>query len=861
MAVVYLESLDLQGFSTEIRIMNYKLENHPGKHPIATITAECKEQMDWNSFSKDLPTQEIRIIERHHNSILFSGLIEEVSLIGNGLDYYCYEIVLVGLSDYLDKKKKCRSFQNVSMTYQDIISYLANENRCSVKFQLTKDTAIHIPVIQYEETDWQFIKRMASNVQAEVLVNETARGLELIIKNEFTNVVDQYLKKRYTMGFSNKYYELQQGNPGLNRENFTYVQIESTNNYSMGDCIAVTGKTYIISEKQTYISGDIVTYNYLLAQREYLHNNTYYNPLFTGVSIRGKVVKTQNETVEIDLELRDEVKTDKHYAYQWVPESGNMMYCMPKVETTVTLYFSSSDEKSAMATRCIRLNGNQADVFDSDVKSFATEHDKMMCIAENVVHFITELEDCNVAQLSMLDDFGVFLYSLKKITIKSSIGVGFEADVIAISTVKQILMMQSATANGTEGAYLLQAVANHMGAKLIRFAFTTIDSYAMILDAPAEAEKKFEWGKWFGNLGLGLAVVLAITAAVAVTAVTLGAAGPVIVGAVVGAASAGVFSVAWMSGEDLISGNVRDTGEFLRDVAIDTFVGGVTGAIGGGIASFTPVKKFLVEQAASSAGTIFKNVLTGKDFYDGLLFNFGFSCGMKGLGKFGGMVSKKVKNTNAFKNVSQKITQSSQFKNISGKFKGIDNKLNKKKLAKRIDDTMELADFDKQQSKLINGKTDDLAKQSEKLKNQQAVMKELNNLKKAAISDGDKKGAGLFKNKLNNMKLNVAKTTNQINSINTSIAQRSQNIVNAKKLAEGVLDYSIDNKSVFRKAIYKALPGTVVYHIPKDVAKKATKKVEKDITKNATEYIPKGISGNSGNHKTIDVNAVADQVF
>jgi hypothetical protein len=80
------------------------------------------------------------------------------------------------------------------MTYQDIISFVANENRCSVKFQLTKDTAIHIPVIQYEETDWQFIKRMASNVKAEVLVNESARGLELIIKNEFTNVVDQYIK-------------------------------------------------------------------------------------------------------------------------------------------------------------------------------------------------------------------------------------------------------------------------------------------------------------------------------------------------------------------------------------------------------------------------------------------------------------------------------------------------------------------------------------------------------------------------------------------------------------------------------------------------------------------------------------------
>ena len=174
---------------------------------------------------------------------------------------------------------------------------------------------------------------------------------------------------------------------------------------------------------------------------------------------------------------------------------------------------------------------------------------------------------------------------------------------------------------------------------------------------------------------------------------------------------------------------------------------------------------------------------------------------------------------------------------------------------------MELADFDKQQSKLITDKMDDLAKKTEKLKNQQAVMKELNNLKKAAISDGDKKGAGLFKNKLNNMKINVAKTTNHINSINTSIAQRSQNIVNAKKLVEGVLDYSNNNKWVLKIDILKALPGTVAYHIPKDVAKKAKTKLEKDIAKNAKEFIAEETNGSSGNQKTIDVSAVADQVF
>lgn len=33
------------------------------------------------------------------------------------------------------------------------------------------------------------------------------------------------------------------------------------------------------------------------------------------------------------------------HAYQWTPDTGSAMYCMPKVGTKVTLYFPDNDDK------------------------------------------------------------------------------------------------------------------------------------------------------------------------------------------------------------------------------------------------------------------------------------------------------------------------------------------------------------------------------------------------------------------------------------------------------------------------------------------------------------------------------------
>ncbi|MFQ8776468.1 MAG: hypothetical protein ACLR78_01970 [Roseburia sp.] len=59
------------------------------------------------------------------------------------------------------------------------------------------------------------------------------------------------------------------------------------------------------------------------------------------------------------------------YFYQWVPDTGSVMYCMPEKGTTVSLYFPDEDERNAIAVSCIRENGAKCQAMtDTEMKEF-----------------------------------------------------------------------------------------------------------------------------------------------------------------------------------------------------------------------------------------------------------------------------------------------------------------------------------------------------------------------------------------------------------------------------------------------------------------------------------------------------------
>ncbi|MCE5285299.1 MAG: phage late control D family protein, partial [Pelosinus sp.] len=101
-------------------------------------------------------------------SWLFKGRLKNVKVCIQG-GVYILTAECLSETSVLDRKKKSRSFQDTSLSYSDIAAKIM-EDYPGKTFELTAEkVTIDGPLIQYEETDWQFIIRLAS-LQEDVIV-------------------------------------------------------------------------------------------------------------------------------------------------------------------------------------------------------------------------------------------------------------------------------------------------------------------------------------------------------------------------------------------------------------------------------------------------------------------------------------------------------------------------------------------------------------------------------------------------------------------------------------------------------------------------------------------------------------------
>ena len=95
--------------------------------------------------------------------ILFSGTIECVELVEEGV----YAVLIINAISHtwkMDIQKRSRSFQNTSITYREMAQAVTQEYGASLIWNVS-DKPLENPIIQYKETDYQFLQRICSHLQ------------------------------------------------------------------------------------------------------------------------------------------------------------------------------------------------------------------------------------------------------------------------------------------------------------------------------------------------------------------------------------------------------------------------------------------------------------------------------------------------------------------------------------------------------------------------------------------------------------------------------------------------------------------------------------------------------------------------
>lgn len=127
------------------------------------------------------------------------------------------------------------------------------------------------------------------------------------------------------------------------------------------------------------------------------------------------------EKLQVHLNIDEMQHKAKAYWYTWMPQTGNLLYCMPKLGTQVHLHFPNADEGNAMLTECVRTNGKNAydEMRNYKYRQFLTEHDKKAALSPGYILFAGDAED-NTNTMSLTDGMGISMQSGRDISIFAS---------------------------------------------------------------------------------------------------------------------------------------------------------------------------------------------------------------------------------------------------------------------------------------------------------------------------------------------------------------------------------------------------------------------------------------------------------
>lgn len=359
-----------------------------------------------------------------------------------------------------------------------------------------------------------------------------------------------------------------------------------------------------------------VVFCYQLAGKSYGLTRKKQNTDMIGISLPGRVTSTDGQLCELELDI--EPGQAGGYQYPFAPETGNMMYCMPQTETRVNLNLGSGAGADAMVSACIRTNGAECEgTGDPSKKSFHTEYGRGMELYPEQMSLTGGL----IGSLLLDDAAGVSLATVGNFIVAAKGNIILESEkVIDMETLSGIFAeaLQAATSSlYINGRFDYLA----SGALLQGRTYWT---YPPFDDAPKEGH--FDWGGFFRNIAIGLAVVAVCVVAAAAIVATGGGAAAVFaagaavgtkmaVGALVGAAVGAAMTTARISVEDFNDGDVRSRQEASREIGISAISGAVTGALG---AKFPHMNKLLAGLIDTTLSTIERGFL--KAFEEDITF-------------------------------------------------------------------------------------------------------------------------------------------------------------------------------------------------------------------------------------------------
>lgn len=371
---------------------------------------------DYDEYIKKDKIEVIFVDDNHEPQSFFRGIITSIALSTTN-NYTELVIKAESYTKLLELKENFRVFQDENLTYKKIASYIVecHENAVSI-YNRNTDQPTGGLIVQYRETDWGFLKRIAASVNT-LLISDCRNDKASFYFGipERTKVNDiTYLSVVIKWVMEN------------GRKVKVYV-IESTSILNLLDKVLIQGESaYIYAINTQMIDGEIVS-QYELRYLKDFYSEKYYNTKLAGVSVTGQVEAVKDTQVQVDID-NDSVRCKGKrrwfdFATVYSSSEGTGWYCMPECGDKIRLYFPNDNEKNAYVISSVHSEEKNDLRTDPEEKFIRTIHDKEVRLTPSKIL----LTNHKGMQITLDDETGITIKSNKDITIESNGAINIES--------------------------------------------------------------------------------------------------------------------------------------------------------------------------------------------------------------------------------------------------------------------------------------------------------------------------------------------------------------------------------------------------------------------------------------------------
>jgi hypothetical protein len=322
------------------------------EHGYATVTIEIDEgkQDEMEVWNEWVP---VTVFDKVSGHKLFAGVLLEAEGFWQNTSYVI-EMRLGSGTCLLDREKHFYSYQN-KQKYRSLLDQVLGQE-AKVSFRV-EDKEVPGLLVQYEESDWEFVKRLGSHfgncVVPEIHIDNGSRFYFGWESGEDYGEIEPF---DYCEKVEERFYHAKAFDKDTKKRDHLRYQIESGEDYKIGGQVTYRGSTWYIEEKTTYLADGVIKYKYSLASKKSLQWQAAENLKLHGKEIAGTVTGRKGEQLQVDLDMDKGEKKSQRPSYPWMPETGNLLYCMPEIGERVRLYFCNNHEDSAICINCAREN-------------------------------------------------------------------------------------------------------------------------------------------------------------------------------------------------------------------------------------------------------------------------------------------------------------------------------------------------------------------------------------------------------------------------------------------------------------------------------------------------------------------------